>query len=140
MTTWDRMGRAEDHVLGLMDETERARAERDMALDSEFRGCVLELAHKLQRLHDIKRPAKSTDEAWKEVARRIAALPQMAGSGAMPAPRGRPAAPRPAARPGLAPRRPAGRSAHDTGGGRGLVVAFGIAAVFAIFYLVGHIR
>jgi hypothetical protein len=33
-----------------------------------------------------------------------------------------------------------GRGLHETGGSRGLVVAFGIAAVFAIGYLVGHLR
>ena len=144
MTTGDRMGRAEDYVLGLMDETERARAERDMTLDPEFRDCVLELAHKLQRLHDLKRPEKSADEAWKEIAERIAELPQMAGlaAGRQPAPQAKRAAslPLPVAKPRLAPRRPVGRGAHETGGRRGLVVAFGIAAVFAIGYLVGHLR
>lgn len=141
MTMGDRRGRAEDYVLGLMDETERARAERDMALDPEFRDCVLELAHKLQRLHDMKRPTRSADEAWNEIAERIAALPQMAGlaAGRAPGPQAKRAAPRPPAKPRLSPRRPVGRGAHETGG-RGLVVAFGIAAIFAIGYLVGHLR
>jgi anti-sigma-K factor RskA len=136
MTTGDRMGRAEDYVLGLMDETERARADRDMSLDPEFRDCVLELAHKLQRLHDMKRPARSADEAWNEIATRIAALPQMAGLAA----RKQRKAPRTPAKPRLSPRPPVGRGLHETGGSRGLVVAFGIAAVFAIGYLVGHLR
>jgi len=136
MTIRDRMGRAEDYVLGLMDETERARAERDMALDPEFRDCVLELAQKLQRLHDMKRPEKSADEAWNEIAARIAELPQMAGMNRMH----RQAAPARAAKPRIVARRPVGRGLHETGGRRGLVVAFGIVAVFAIGYLVGYLR
>ena len=141
MTTWDRMGRAEDYVLGLMDATERARAERDMALDSEFRGCVLDLAHKLQRLHDMKRPAQSSDEAWKEIAERIAALPQMAGlaqdnpAQVVPNPRiaQPPIAKPPIVRSRIEARRPVDRRSP-------LVVALGMAAVFAIFYLVGYLR
>lgn len=138
MTTGDRMGRAEDYVLGLMNETERMRAERDMALDPEFRDCVLELAHKLQRLHDMKRPAKSADEAWNEIAARIAELPQMAG--VTPAPQHKRTEPARTPKPRIVLRRPVGRGAHETGGRRGLVIAFGIAAVFAIGYLVGHLR
>lgn len=129
MTTGDRMGRAEDYVLGLMNETERMRAERDMAVDPEFRDCVLDLAQKLQRLHDMKRPGQSADEAWSEIARRIAELPQMAG-----------VAPAPPARPRTVVRRSVGRGLHETGGRRGLVVAFGIVAVFTIGYLVGYLR
>ena len=131
MTGTDRRGRAEDYVLGLMDETERARAERDMAVDPEFRDCVLELAHKLQRLHDAKQPGKSADEAWNEIAARIAALPQMAG---MPDVDPKPSAAKPRiTKPRIEPRRPAG-------GRSALVVALGMAAVFAIGYLVGYLR
>jgi len=137
MTIGNRMGRAEDYVLGLMNEAERLRAERDMALDPEFRDCVLELAQKLQRLHDMKRPGKSADEAWNEIAQRIADLPQMAGMNRTR----RQAAPARAARPRAGARRPVvGRGLHETGGRRGLVVAVGIAAVFAIGYLVGYLR
>lgn len=139
MTTGDRMGRAEDYVLGLMNETERMRAERDMALDPEFRDCVLELARKLQRLHDMKRPEKSADEAWNEIAERIAELPQMAGVAR--APQGGRAEPaRRPLKPRVVTRRPVDRGLHETGGRQGLVVAVGIAAVFAIGYLIGYLR
>lgn len=135
----DRMGRAEDYVLGLMDEAERMRAERDMALDPEFRDCVLELAQKLQRLHDMKRPEKSADEAWNEIAARIAELPQMSRERLRARPQ-RPAAPARPAPSRIVARRPVGRGLDETGGRRGLVVAFGIVAVFAIGYLVGYLR
>ena len=139
MTTGDRMGRAEDYVLGLMTETERVRAERDMALDPEFRDCVLELARKLQRLHDTRRPEKSADEAWNEIAERIAELPQMAGVARAPQQEGGRQQARPA-KPRVVRRRPVGHGLHETGGGRGLVLVLGIAAVFAIGYLVGYLR
>lgn len=150
MTPRDRIGRAEDYVLGLMDENERMRAERDMAVDPEFRDCVLDLAQKLQRLHETKRPGQTADKAWSEIAARIAQLPQMAGTPRQrpPArPEGPPAPPpaagtpvKPPVKPRVAIRRPADRGLHETGGRRGLVVALGIVAVFAIGYLVGHLR
>ena len=146
MTTRDRIGRAEDYVLGLMDENERMRAERDMAVDPEFRDCVLDLAQKLQRLHETRQPGQSADEAWNEIAARIAQLPQMAGTTPQRPParrEGHPAPPSAAKtpiKPRVAVRRPVDRGLHETGGRRGLVVALGIVAVFAIGYLVGHLR
>lgn len=124
MTPRDRMARAEDYVLGLMDEHERMRAERDMEVDPEFRECVFALAQKLQRLHDMKRPARPADEAWSEIAARIASLPHMAGE-AIPTPR--------ITNP--ASRRPVGQALHALGGRRGLAVTLVLIAVFALGYL-----
>lgn len=144
MTARDRMARAEDYVFGLMDEDERRRAERDMEIDAEFRQCVLELAQKLQRLHEGRHkgrhggaePPRSPDEIWADIAARIAELPQMAGVAAGRI--GPAAAP---GRPRLQPtRRRVGRGLGETGGRRGLVIACGIVAVFAIGYLVGYLR
>lgn len=140
MTARDRMARAEDYVFGLMDEGERRRAERDMEVDAEFRQCVLELAQKLQRLHegphDGGAPPRTPDEIWADIAARIAELPQMAGvAAARIGPAGAPGRPR--LQPG---RRRVGRGLGETGGRRGLVIAFGIVAVFAIGYLVGYLR
>lgn len=126
----DRMTRAEDYVFGLMDERERMRAERDMAVDPEFRRCVLELAQKLQRLHETKSLAQAPDETWSEIAARIAELPQMAGASPE----------RPAARrivPTGPFTRPVGQGLHAIGGRRGLVVALVLAGVFALGYLAG---
>ena len=142
MTSKDRMGRAEDYVFGLMDERERMRAERDMVIDPTFRQCVMELAQKLQDLHETRKAAPATDDDWNDIAARIADLPQMAGL--PPTRAGKPQPARHAAagpaRPRLSPRRPVGRGLHETGGRRGFVVALGIVAVFVIGYLVGHLR
>jgi len=123
MNVRDRMARAEDYVLGLMDEHERERAERDMEVDAAFRDCVLELARRLQRLHEDKGLARPADAAWDDIAARLAALPQMAGMAA-PARRG------PAARV-----RPVGHGLHALGGRRGLAVALALAAAFALGWL-----
>lgn len=82
----DRMARAEDYVFGIMDDAARARAERDMITDAEFRGCVMTVAERLRRLHRSRQaPAASPDMAWHEISARIAAMPQMAAMGAAPA-------------------------------------------------------
>ena len=123
MNVRDRMARAEDYVLGLMDEHERERAERDMEVDAAFRECVLELAQRLQRLHEAKGPARaaprSPDETWGEIAARLSALPQMAG--------------RPLAAPARS--RPAARNLDAAALRRGLVPALALAAAFALGWL-----
>jgi hypothetical protein len=135
------MARAEDYVFGLMDENERRRAERDMEIDAEFRQCVLELAQKLQRLHDGHEPPRSPDEIWGDIAARIAELPQMAG---MAAARIGAADPLPGKRRIQPGRRPVGRGlhAHDTGriGSRGVVMALGLIIVFGLGYLAAMLR
>lgn len=124
MISRERMSRAEDYVLGLMDEHERTRAERDMEVDPEFRQCVLNLAHKLQRLHEMTQPPRAVDQTWNEIATRIAGMPHMAGE-AIPMPRiANPAA-----------LRPVGQALHALGGRRGLGVALMLIGVFALGYL-----
>lgn len=119
----DRMARAEDYVLGLMDDHERERAERDMEVDAAFRDCVLELAQRLQRLHAAKSPApRSADETWGEIAARLSALPQMAG---------RPVAARREAR--------ATRRLGAAGLRRGLGPALALAAAFALGWLAARL-
>ena len=46
----DRMSRAGSYVLGLMNDTDRERAERDLETDAEFRDAVVRIA---ERLHLI---------------------------------------------------------------------------------------
>lgn len=77
----DRMARAEDYVFGLMDEKARARAERDMETDTEFRNCVMTVAERLRRLHLARGAAPDPDQAWREIGARIAAMPQMVAAG-----------------------------------------------------------
>lgn len=86
MTMQDRMSRAGDYVLGLMDDAERERAERDMEVDGEFRECVLLLA---QRFHVFDRdvvPEEVPDRMWREIAMRISEMPQLAATGIVTAP------------------------------------------------------
>jgi hypothetical protein len=88
----DRVSRAGSFVLGLMNDTERQRAERDLEVDPVFREAVLELAGRLQVLDLAPEKNESGAEQWKLIAARIAALPQMRGvveNGIAPAGRGR---------------------------------------------------
>ncbi len=77
MTTQERMERAGDYVLGLMDESERERAERDMIADPEFRECVLEMAERFHVLDRTAKPVEPSQQTWEAIARRIADMPQM---------------------------------------------------------------
>lgn len=77
MTGSDRMARAENYVFGLMDEHERERAERDMAVDPEFRECVTLLADRLRKLHRAKGAAPMSDADWNQITENIVHLPQM---------------------------------------------------------------
>ena len=78
MSHEERMARAGDYVLGLMDEHERERAERDMTVDPEFRECVRLLA---ERFHAFDRdlvPDAVPDAMWGNIADKISDMPQMA--------------------------------------------------------------
>lgn len=121
----DRMARAEDYVFGVMDEKARERAERDMETDTEFRNCVMTVAERLRKLHLAREaPAPVTEETWREIGTRIAAMPQMA-AGTEPARAG-------GGLTGI--RQP---FAHQLGGWRGAVVAACLAAAMGIGYLAG---
>lgn len=76
----ERVKRAGEYVSGLMNETERARAERDLEFDPAFRDAVLRLADEM-RLFDRAEIPGSGQERWERVARRIAELPQMRAAG-----------------------------------------------------------
>lgn len=67
--------RAGDYILGLMNEAERQRAERDLEVDAAFRDAVIELA---ESMHLFDRAAEAPSaERWQTIAARIAELPQM---------------------------------------------------------------
>lgn len=122
----ERMARAGDYVLGLMDDRERQRAERDLELDPDFRDAVVQLA---ERMHVFNRPGQSDgEERWKLVTQRIAEMPQMHLDG--PDADG---LKRPAIR-GLA-RPPYGMGLHVFGGRRGLLTAFALLTAFVLGYL-----
>ena len=75
--TGDRMDRAGRYVLGLMDDEERERAERDLENDPALREAMVEIA---ERMHVFDRALPSGHEPqdqWRSVKERIDAMPQM---------------------------------------------------------------
>jgi anti-sigma-K factor RskA len=71
----DRLARAGHYVLGLMDDEERERAERDLERDGAFRDAVLRLAERMHVLDTDPVP----DGRWRAISERIAEMPQMHG-------------------------------------------------------------
>lgn len=123
------MARAGDYVLGLMSDRDRERAERDLEVDPAFRDAVMALAERM-RLFD--RSASGEDDGedrWRQIAQRIAALPQMRRSGVAIA--------RPVIRQPSRP--PVGIGVHSSGGRRGAIVAIALAVAFALGYLAGRL-
>lgn len=136
MSFKDRMARAEDYVFGLMDEHERARAERDMEVDAEFRDCVMVLGERLRKLHRAKGPLPMSDDTWDEITARISDMPQMgrkevaARMAAMGVP-----SPDDDRKGLLRIKRP---GAHQFAGWRGTVVAGALVAAVVVGYLAGQ--
>src|SRR3569832_1292273 len=71
----DNVARAGDYVFGLMNDRERARAERDLEIDPAFRDTVLRLAERL-RAFDPAAP-EGCDNRCELVTLGLAELPQM---------------------------------------------------------------
>ena len=134
----ERMARAGNYVLGLMDDDERERAELDLERDGAFRDAVVIVA---DRLHIIDLGAGSEpvpDTLWRSIAQRIAELPQMRGAGATnegPAADGR-ARTRPVVPTDAASKR-RGMSLHALPTWRALALAASLAVACGIGYLAG---
>jgi len=77
----DRIARAGDYVLGLMNDAERERAERDLEIDPAFRDAVLQLAERMHMFDRAEKPGGLPANHWELVTQRIAELPQMRTSG-----------------------------------------------------------
>ncbi|ESX06869.1 hypothetical protein X769_09540 [Mesorhizobium sp. LSJC268A00] len=123
----DRVARAGDYVLGLMNDRDRERAERDLEIDPAFRDTVMRLA---ERMHVFDRgPPSGGSDRWRLISQRIAELPQMrvVGQGE--------------AKPviGRLERKPYGVGVHSLGGRRGFAIAIALMVVFALGYLVGQL-
>ena len=125
----DRIARAGDYVLGLMNDAERERAERDLEIDPAFRDAVVRLAERMH-IFDRAEPADG-EERWKQITRRIGDLPQMRTSGLGEA--GSPTVIRSLSQ------RPHGIGLHTLGGRRGFAVAAGLMVAFALGYLAGKL-
>lgn len=83
------MARAGNYVLGLMEESDRQRAERDLEIDPAFRDAVLRVAERMHLL-DLN-PARAVEPGfWPAVATRIGELPQMRTAAHSPAAMNRP--------------------------------------------------
>ncbi|ESY72372.1 hypothetical protein NKJ90_01105 [Mesorhizobium sp. M0051] len=120
----NRIARAGDYVLGLMNDTERERAERDLEIDPAFRDAVVQLAERMH-VFDHAEP----EERWKQITQRIGDLPQMRSSGLIDAAS-------PAVIQSLS-QRPHGIGLHALGGRRGFAVAVGLIVAFTLGYLAG---
>jgi len=53
----DRVARAGDYVLGLMNDRDRERAERDLEIDPAFRDTVMRLAERMHVFDRTGRPS-----------------------------------------------------------------------------------
>lgn len=129
----DRMTRASKYVLGLMDDDERARAERDLELDTDFRDAMMQVAGRMH-LFDLDRPHKGEAAALRtSINAHLAALPHI--QVAEPA-EGRSLRPVPvqAAAPGAD-----GRWRRLGPGWRGSIVALSLLAACGIGYAAGSI-
>jgi anti-sigma-K factor RskA len=126
----DRIARAGDYVFGLMDDRERARAERDLQIDPAFRDAVLRLAERMRAFDPAATSSGRSDKRWNQVAQRLSELPQMRPAGLDES----------EARPAMIhrlQRKPYGVGVHSLGGRLGLVIAIALLAAFALGYLVG---
>jgi len=128
----DRVARAGDYVFGLMNDRERARAERDLEIDPAFRDTVLRLAERLRAFDPAG--SEGRDNRWEVVTQRLAELPQMqtrlAGVAASET------EPPPVTIHRLE-RKPYGVGLHSLGGRLGFVIALALVAAFALGYLAG---
>ncbi|TPM25571.1 hypothetical protein [Mesorhizobium sp. B2-3-4] len=124
----ERVARAGDYVLGLMNDRDRERAERDLEIDPAFRDTVMRLAERMHAFDRTGRPS-GDDASWRLISQRIAELPQM-----------RPVAmdgPKPTPVISKLQRRPYGVGVYGLGGGRGAVIAIALIVVFGLGYSAG---
>ncbi len=73
----DRMDRAGRYVLGLMDDDERERAERDLEIDPAFRDAMMVIAERMHVFDRMPAPDKAPQDQWRLIKDRIDAMPQM---------------------------------------------------------------
>jgi len=125
-----RLERAGRYVLGMMDDAERERAERDLEFDAKFRAAVVAVAERMH-LFDLGKDAKRPAENWQAIAGRIAAMPHMRG---VPAPPAMPPDKRPNASTTSAAREPSDPARLGRDFKR---IAVAIAVSFAAGYLAG---
>lgn len=138
----DRMDRAGRYVLGLMDDEERERAERDLEVDPAFRNAMVEIAQRMHVFDRMPAPEKPSADVWRLIKEKIAALPQMrAAPAAEPAPQatfGRRRSDR--MRSTIVAEtssKTVGVGLHSVPGPRALMLALCLVAAFALGYVAG---
>jgi anti-sigma-K factor RskA len=145
--TGDRMDRAGRYVLGLMDDEERDRAERDLEIDPAFRDAMVEIAERMHVFDRLPAPDQSAgkppQDYWRLIKEKITAMPQMraAAEPAEPEPqvtfgRRRSDKLRGTISPEIPPRT-VGTGLHAVAGNRSLVLALCLIAAFALGYVAG---
>lgn len=148
--TDDRMDRAGRYVLGLMNDAERERAERDLEIDPAFRDAMMEIAERMHLFDRMPSPDGAPQDDWRLVKESIDAMPQM-----RPAPKIEPKPPesmQPGSqatfgrrrsdrrRPTITAETPAktiGTGLNSIPGGRSLALAIALIAAFALGYVAG---
>ncbi len=150
--TGDRMDRAGRYVLGLMDDEERERAERDLEIDSAFRDAMVEIAERMHLFDRMPAADETPQDHWRLIKEKIDAMPQM-----RPAKVAKPREPEPEPatpnvsfgrrrsdrpRADLAPETAPGTISvglHAVPGRRALVLALCLILAFALGYVVGRL-
>ncbi|MHB2266734.1 anti-sigma factor [Aliihoeflea sp. PC F10.4] len=77
MSREEREMRAGDYVLGLMDDADRTRAERDLIIDPEFRDAVWSFAGRMESLDGNATVEAPGDALWQKVSDEISGIEQM---------------------------------------------------------------
>ena len=87
------MDRAGRYVLGLMDDDERERAERDLEIDPAFRDAMVAIAGRMHVFDRMPAPAQGAADDWRlESRKQHRRMPQMRRRAAAPEPAPEPAA------------------------------------------------
>ena len=145
--TGDRMDRAGRYVLGLMNDDERERAERDLEIDPAFRDAMVEIAARMHVFDRTPAPDKAPQDGWRLIKERIATMPQM-----RPAPALEKTQPEPPAtfgrrksdkrRDTIVPEKPtqtAGTGLYSVPDRRAFVLAFWLIVAFVLGYMAGKL-
>lgn len=150
--TGDRMDRAGRYVLGLMNDEERERAERDLEIDSAFRDAMVEIAERMHLFDRMPAADETPQDHWRLIKEKIDAMPQMRlAKVAKPRePEPEPATPnvsfgrRRSDRPraGIVPETAPGTigmGLYTVQGRRALILALCLILAFALGYVVGRL-
>ena len=138
----ERGRRAGDYISGRMNDAERERAERDLALDPDFRAANhlgLHARTLQRRLADEMRSSRrpndedDADQRWETVARRLADLPQMRPAAADETGTGDANT----TSPFFA--KPVGMGLHAVPGRKAVAVALALIAAFVLGYVTGKL-